>query len=224
MHRGIPTYFARGLARELTRGGSFLENSVFETVAFVRTSQATDVPDLQLHVLPWAYPSPNQDAPVRHKVDRRPALTILSTLIYPRSRGTIRLASADPGAAPLIDMNYLAEAGDRQVLLEGVEIIREIMRSAAFGGNVTSELHPGADIDSDAMKAELLNRATTVYHGVGTCRMGVDERAVVGPDLRVRGVEGLRVADASIMPSIIGGNTNAPSIMIGDKAAELVLQ
>jgi choline dehydrogenase len=224
VHRGIPTYFARGLIRELTRGGSFLENSVFETVAFVRTSLATDVPDLQIHVLPWAYPSPNQDAPVRHKVDRRPALTVMSTLIYPRSRGTVRLASKDPSSAPLIDMNYLAEPADRQVLLEGVDIIREIMASAAFGGSVTSELHPGASIDSEAMKAELLNRATTVYHGVGTCRMGVDGRAVVGPDLRVRGVDGLRVADASIMPTIIGGNTNAPSIMIGDKAAELILQ
>lgn len=223
VHRGIPTYFARGLARELTVGGSFLENSVFETVAFVRTSLATDVPDLQIHVLPWAYPSPNQDAPIRHKVDRRRALTVMSTLIYPRSRGTVRLASSDPAAAPLIDMNYLAEAGDRQVLLEGVEIIREIMESAAFGGNVTSELHPGKAIDSEAMKSEVLNRATTVYHGVGTCRMGVDDRAVVGPDLRVRGIDGLRVADASIMPSIIGGNTNAPSIMIGDRCAELVL-
>ena len=223
LHRGIPTYFARGLAKELTRGGSFLENTVFETVGFVRTSLATDVPDLQIHVLPWAYPSPNQDAPIRHTVDRRRALTVMSTLIYPRSRGTVRLASNDPSAAPLIDMNYLAEAGDRQVLLEGVEIIREIMQSAAFGGNVTAELHPGAAINSEAMKTEVLNRATTVYHGVGTCRMGVDERAVVGPDLRVRGIDGLRVADASIMPSIIGGNTNAPSIMIGDKCAELVL-
>ena len=102
-------------------------------------------------------------------------------------------------------------------------MIREIMQSAAFGGNVTAELHPGPAIDSEALKAEVLNRATTVYHGVGTCRMGVDERAVVGPDLKVRGIEGLRVADASIMPSIIGGNTNAPSIMIGDKCAELVL-
>ena len=223
VHRGIPTYFARGLARELTVGGSFLENTVFETVAFLRTSLATNVPDLQIHVLPWAYPSPNQDAPIRHKVDRRRALTVMSTLIYPRSRGTVRLASSDPSAAPLIDMNYLAEAGDRQVLVEGVEMIREIMKSAAFGGNVTSELHPGAAIDSEAMKSEVLNRATTVYHGVGTCRMGVDDRAVVGPDLRVRGIDGLRVADASIMPSIIGGNTNAPSIMIGDKCAELVL-
>lgn len=223
LHRGRASYFARGLAKELTRGGSFLENSVFETVAFARTSLATDVPDLQIHVLPWAYPSPNQDAPIRHNVDPRAALTVMSTLIYPRSRGTLRLASADPSKAPLIDMNYLAEAGDRQVLLEGVAMIREIMKSAALGDNVKSELHPGKNVDAEAMKSELLNRATSVYHGVGTCRMGVDERAVVGPDLKVRGVEGLRVADASIMPSIIGGNTNAPSIMIGDMCAELVL-
>lgn len=222
-HRGTPAYFARGLARELTRGGSFLANSVFETTAFLRTSLATDVPDLQLLALPWAYPAPNQDAPVRHDVDRRTALTVMSTLIYPHSRGTVRLASADPAAAPLIDMNYLADPRDRQVLFEGIEMIREIMRSAAFGGNVTAELEPGPAYDGDSLKTEILNRATTVYHGVGTCRMGVDERAVVGPDLRVRGVEGLRVADASIMPNIIGGNTNAPSIMIGDKAASLIL-
>jgi choline dehydrogenase len=223
IHRGIPTYFARALARELLRGGSFLANSVFETVAFVRTSQATDVPDLQIHVLPWAYPSPNQDAPIRHKVDRHPAMTVMSTLIYPKSRGAVRLASADPKAAPVIDFNYLAEESDRRLLLEGVEIIRDIMRSSAFGGTVKSELHPGTQYDAAGMEKELLNRATTVYHGVGSCRMGVDERAVVGPDLKVRGVEGLRVADASIMPSIIGGNTNAPSIMIGDKCADLVL-
>ncbi len=224
VHRGVPSYFFRGLAKELTRGGSFLENSVFETVGFVRTSLATNVPDLQIHVLPWAYPSPNQDAPVRHEVDRRRALTVMSTLIYPRSRGTVRLASPDASAAPLIDMHYLEDPADAQVLCEGVEMIREIMKSAAFGGNVESELHPGTLYNASDMKAEVLNRATTVYHGVGTCRMGVDERAVVGPDLKVRGVEGLRVADASIMPSIIGGNTNAPSIMIGDKAAELILQ
>jgi choline dehydrogenase len=223
LHRGIPTYFARGVAKEFTRGGSFLATTVFETAGFVRTSQATDVPDLQIHVLPWAYPSPNQDAPVRHKVDRHPALTVMSTLIYPKSRGTLRLASADPKAAPLIDFNYLAEESDRRVLLEGIDMIREVMRAPAIKGSVKRELHPGPGIDSEKMKSELLNRATTVYHGVGSCRMGVDERAVVGPDLRVRGIDGLRVADASIMPSIIGGNTNAPSIMIGDKAAEIIL-
>jgi len=223
VHRGTPGYFARGIAKETLRGGSFLENSVFETVAFVRTSLAADVPDLQIHVLPWAYPSPNQDAPIRHDVDKRSALTVMSTLIYPRSRGTLRLATAHAKDAPLIDMNYLADDSDRQVLVEGVEMIREIMASPLFGGNVKSELHPGTQYDSAALQDEVRQRATSVYHGVGTCRMGVDELAVVGPDLKVRGVEGLRVADASIMPSIIGGNTNAPSIMIGDKAAELVL-
>jgi choline dehydrogenase len=91
-------------------------------------------------------------------------------------------------------------------------------------GHVKSEIHPGAAIDMAAMRSEITNRATSIYHGVGTCRMGVDERAVVDPRLRVIGVDGLRVADASIMPSIIGGNTNAPSVMIGDKAADLILE
>ena len=96
-NKGSAPYFARGLARELLRPGTtFLANSVFEAVAFLKTSQAGAVPDLQLHLLPWAYVSPNQDAPIRHDVDKRPALTVLSTLIYPKSRGTLRLASADP--------------------------------------------------------------------------------------------------------------------------------
>ncbi|BBH18481.1 choline dehydrogenase [Nocardioides baekrokdamisoli] len=222
-HHGTPAYFARGLLREVTRGGSFLENTVFETVGFVRTSLATNVPDLQLHVLPWAYPSPNQDAPIRHEVDKRAALTVMSSLIYPKSRGTLRLASADPTAAPLIDFNYLSEPDDHKVLLEGVAMIRDIMTNPLLGGRVKSEIHPGVALDAEKMKSEVTNRATSIYHAVGSCRMGVDERAVVGPDLRVRGIEGLRVADASIMPSIIGGNTNAPSVMIGEKAAELVL-
>ena len=109
--RGNAFFFAKGLVKEVTRGGTFLANSVFESVGFVRTSQATDVPDLQLHLLPWSYVSPNQDAPIRHDVDPRPSITILATLIYPKSRGTLRLASADPTTAPLIDFNYLAEPG-----------------------------------------------------------------------------------------------------------------
>ena len=222
-HRGTPGHFASGLLKELTVGHSFLENTVFEAVGFVRTSLATDVPDMQFHVLPWAYASPNQDPPGRLEVDKRPSVTVFSTLIYPRSRGTLRLRSADPFAEPLIDFNYLAEEHDRKVLLEGIEMIRAVMASPAMGNRVAFELHPGSHITGETLKSELLNRATSVYHGVGSCRMGVDDRAVVGPDLRVRGIEGLRVADASIMPSIIGGNTNAPSIMIGDQAAELIL-
>src|SRR3954469_12378564 len=222
--RGNAWFFAKGVAKELLRPGkTFLANSVFESVGFVRTSQATDVPDLQLHLLPWSYVSPNQDEPIRHKVDPRTSLTVLVTLIYPKSRGTLRLASADPTAAPLIDFQYLADRADLEVLAEGSEMVREIMGGAAFGGSIKEEIHPGKDLTGSALRDAILNRATSVYHGVGTCRMGVDELAVVGPDLKVRGVEGLRVADASIMPSITGCNTNAPAIMIGEKAADLIL-
>ncbi|EME52232.1 GMC family oxidoreductase [Amycolatopsis decaplanina] len=223
-NKGTPPYFARGLVSELMRPGTtFLANSVFEAVAFLKTSQAAEVPDLQLHLLPWAYVTPNQDAPIRHDVDKRPALTVLTTLIYPKSRGTLRLASADPTAAPLIDFQYLSDPADLEVLGEGSEMVREIFASGAFNGSIKEELHPGKALRGQELRDAILNRATSVYHGVGTCRMGVDELAVVGPDLKVRGVEGLRVCDASIMPSITGGNTNAPAIMIGEMGARLVL-
>jgi choline dehydrogenase len=223
-YRGNPWTFAKGVLRDVSGRGSFLDNSVFESVGFVRTSQATDVPDLQLHALPWTYPSPNQDEPVRHMPDARPGLTVFSTLIYPRSRGSVRLASADPFAAPVIDYRYFTDPHDVEVLAEGTEMIREIMASAAFGGAVREEIHPGPSVpNGQELRRALKERSTSVYHGVGTCRMGVDERAVVGPDLTVRGIEGLRVADASIMPSITGGNTNAPCYMIGERATDFIL-
>ncbi|MBC9734835.1 GMC family oxidoreductase [Nocardioides marmotae] len=222
--RGNAFFFAKGVAKEVARPGStFLANSVFEILAFLKSSQATNVPDLQLHLLPWSYVTPNQDEPIRHEVSPLPALTVLTTLIYPRSRGTLRLASADPTAAPLIDPQYLAESADLDLLTEGSETVREIMGASAFGGAIKDEIHPGRNLRGSELRQAILNRATSVYHGVGTCRMGVDELAVVTPDLKVRGVEGLRVADASIMPSITGGNTNAPAIMIGERGADLVL-
>jgi choline dehydrogenase-like flavoprotein len=220
-----PAYFGRAFVRENFRAGTtWLARSVFEVVAFVRTPYATAVPDLQLHVLPWSYPSPNQDAPIRHKPDPRRSLTIMSTLIYPQSRGTFRLASADPTAAPLIDPNYLDEQADIDVLVSGMELIRETMAAKSMFGGVEVEIAPGPAYATRAdLAKEVLNRATTVYHPVGTCRMGVDDRAVVDPQLRVRGIAGLRVADASIMPSIVGGNTNAASMMIGEHAATMML-
>ncbi|TMR02666.1 FAD-binding protein [Actinomadura soli] len=224
-HRGTAPYFASGVVREWTKGGTWVARSVFEAVGFVRTGQAGDIPDLQLHALPWSYPFPNQDAPVRHKVDKRSALTIMPTLIYPKSRGTLRLASADPSAAPLIDPAYLTDPDDARLLLDGIELVRDVMANKTIAGDVKEELSPGPGFpDRAALAKELPNRATTVYHPVGTCRMGADERAVVDPELRVRGIEGLRVADASIMPSITGGNTNAPSMMIGEHAAKLILR
>jgi choline dehydrogenase len=225
LRKPSPAYFARAFLRENLRTNStWLARSVFEVVAFVRTQHAAEIPDLQLHVLPWSYPSPNQDAPIRHKPDPRQALTIMSTLIYPKSRGTFRLTSADPMTAPAIDPNYLDEQADIDVLVSGMELIRETMASNAICDGVQVEVSPGPQYATRAdLAKEVLNRATTVYHPVGTCRMGVDERAVVDPQLRVRGIEGLRVADASIMPSIVGGNTNAASMMIGEHAASMML-
>jgi choline dehydrogenase len=225
MRKPSPLYFGRAFMRETFRNDStWLARSVFEVVAFVRTQHAAEVPDLQLHVLPWSYPSPNQDAAIRHKPDPRQALTIMSTLIYPKSRGTFRLTSADPTAAPSIDPNYLDEQADIDLLVSGMELIRETMANTAICDGVQVEIAPGPQYATRGdLAKEVLNRATTVYHPVGTCRMGVDERAVVDPQLRVRGVDGLRVADASIMPSIVGGNTNAASMMIGEHAAAIML-
>jgi choline dehydrogenase-like flavoprotein len=224
-NRSSASYFAKGVLQEYTRGNTWVGQTVFEVCGFVRSSMAGDVPDIQIHALPWGYPGPNQDAPIRHEVLPDPALTVFSTLIYPRSRGTIRLASADPTAAPLIDPRFLSEPEDARTLVEGIQLIREAMRQPGIKGAVLKERMPGAEYADDAtLLEEIKNRATTVYHPVGSCRMGNDERAVVDPELKVRGIDGLRVADASIMPSITGGNTNAPAMMIGERCAELMLQ
>jgi choline dehydrogenase-like flavoprotein len=222
-HRGTATHFLGGMLKEFTFGGTWFGQTVFEVMAFLNAGLGSDVPDLQVHSLPWAYPAPNQDAPGRPKVDKRPAITVQPTMIYPKSRGTLRLKSGDPNDAPIIDPAYLTNSADVDLLMRGIEITREFMANAAVTSELKGELHPGADFsDSAAMRKELPNRVCTVYHPVGTCRMGTDERAVVDPQLRVRGIEGLRVADASIMPTITGGNTNAPCIMIGEKAADLL--
>jgi choline dehydrogenase len=222
-NRGTTPYFVGGVLKEAIRGDSWMGRTVFEVVGFVRSSHAGQVPDLQVHVLPWSYPFPNQDSPERHKVDKRSALTIMPTLIYPKSRGTLRLASADPSAAPVIDPAYLTEPDDTRLLLDGMELIRATMASSPIAGQISLELSPGSAYpDRAALARELPNRATSVYHAVGTCRMGTDERAVVDPALRVRGIDGLRVADASIIPAIPGGNTNAPAMMIGEHCASLM--
>jgi len=224
-NRSSAGYFARAFLRESLRNNStWLARTVFEVVAFLRTPYAAGAPDLQLHVLPWGYPGPNQDAPIRHVPDPRVALTVLVTMIYPHSRGTLRLASADPAAAPAIDPNYLAEQHDLDTLVHGMELTREVMAAKSISGLVDAEISPGTQYPGRTdLAKEVPNRATTVYHPVGTCRMGVDDRAVVDPALRVRGVDGLRVADASIMPNIVGGNTNASTMMIGEHAASIIL-
>jgi choline dehydrogenase-like flavoprotein len=222
-NRGTAPYFFGGILKEAIRGDTWMGRTVFEAVGFVRSSRAHDIPDIQVHALPWSYPFPNQDSPARQKVDKRCALTIMPTLIYPKSRGTLRLASADPETSPVIDPGYLTEPDDARVLLDGIELIRTVMADKLISGQISLELNPGPGFpDRAALASELPNRATSVYHAVGTCRMGTDERAVVDPQLRVRGIESLRVADCSIMPAITGGNTNAPAMMIGEHAAALL--
>ena len=225
-NRGTTPYFFGGILSEAIRGDTWMGRTVFEAVGFVRSPQASgsgSIPDIQVHALPWSYPFPNQDSPARQKVDKRSALTIMPTLIYPKSRGTLRLANADPAAAPVIDPGYLTEPDDSRLLLDGIELIREVMASQIIAGQVSLELNPGPGFpDRAALARELPHRATSVYHAVGTCRMGADDRAVVDPALRVRGIDGLRVADASVMPSITGGNTNAPAMMIGEHCATLM--
>jgi choline dehydrogenase-like flavoprotein len=146
-------------------------------------------------------------------------------LLRPRSRGALTLASADPMAPPRIDPNFLAERDDVQRLVRGFKLMRNILEQPALAGLRGRELASSAQARDDAsIESFIRDHADTIYHPVGTCRMGSGPMDVVDAQLRVRGIEGLRVVDASVMPSIVGGNTNAPVIMIGEKAAELVRQ
>ena len=145
------------------------------------------------------------------------------TLLLPESRGRVRLRSPDPRESPLIEPNYLASEADLETLMSGFKIMRPLANTKAFAPFVGKEIEPGPQVKTDEdIRAFIRNRAESLYHPVGSCKMGVDPMAVVDPRLRVHGVQGLRVADASIMPIIPNGNTNAPCIMIGEKAVDLI--
>lgn len=145
------------------------------------------------------------------------------TQMRPESRGELRLASADPDAKPLIRMNYLADPRDRDALRAGVRHLREIFRQPAFDPYRGPELSPGPALETDAaLDAWIARTADTVHHAVGSCKMGTDLMAVVDDRLKVRGIKGLRVADASIMPRITSGNTAAPSMLIGQRCADFI--
>jgi choline dehydrogenase len=145
--------------------------------------------------------------------------------LRPESRGSIRIRSADPAAPPEIRINYLASEVDRTTNVEGLKILRKILRAPALAPYVVEEVDPGGKVTSDeALLAYCRVRGTTIYHPTSTCRMGNDPLAVVDQRLRVRGTEGLRVVDASVMPDLVSGNTNAPVIMIAEKASEMILR
>jgi choline dehydrogenase len=148
---------------------------------------------------------------------------ISSVGLYPKSRGRVRLASADPAAPPRVAANFLSDPADLQPLLFGLKLARRLFAAEPFRQYAAHEVAPGPQVTDDAGLTAYVRRiAASVHHPVGTCRMGVDEQAVVDPELRVRGVARLRVADASICPHVVGGNTNAGVVMIAEKAADLI--
>lgn len=194
-------------------------SNIAEAGAFACSSRATrDRPDIQMHFVPAQLDD--------HGRNRLPGhgFTLHACYLHPRSRGEIRLRSARPDDPPLIFANYLRESHDLQVMLEAVRLSQQLLRSAPFDELRGEGVFPGITDGSDAeLTAFIRHKAETVYHPVGTCRMGRTPSAVVDDALCVRGVTGLRVIDASVMPKIVSGNTNAPTIMIAEKAASLIL-
>jgi choline dehydrogenase len=194
-----------------------LTSNVAEAGIFKRTRPGLDVPDLQLIFGPAYYVNHGFDTRKEHCFGFGP------TLITPQSRGEITLWPANPLTAPVIRANYLSTEADLRVIVEGVKLCREIAHTKSFAAYRGSEVLPGTAVSSDQALAEFVREnLQTLYHPVGTCKMGHDDMAVVDSQLRVRGIDGLRVADASIMPRIIAGNTNAPTVMIAEKAADLI--
>ena len=184
---------------------------------FARVLPGSETPDVQYHFLPF---SADKGMQVLHDF---PGLTISACQLRPESRGRISLASPDPLVPARIEANYLATETDRRCMVEGVKLGRRLAATRALGAHVEAEVIPGAAEASDAaLLAFIRATGTTIYHPSGTCRMGGDPASVVDPELRVRGIEGLRVADAAVMPTVVSGNTNAPAIMIGEKCADLV--
>ncbi len=186
---------------------------------FAYSSDREATPDLQYHVQPLSLDAFDQPL---HPFD---AFTASVCNLRPRSRGTVRLRGPDAETAPAIQPNYLNDPADQEVALAAIALTRRICAAPALAAFHPREFRPGAEIASrEDLLAAIGRIATTIFHPVGTCRMGGDELSVVDPALKVRGVSGLRVADASIMPTITSGNTNAPTVMIAEKAAEMMLE
>lgn len=207
---------AKAIIEHRRRRTGIMTTPYAESGGFWRVMPDAPAPDVQWHFVPGMLEDHGRTKVKGH------GFSLHACVLRPESRGTVRLASRDAGAAPVIDPNFLADDRDMAVLREGVRLSHRIVSSPALAGYDPKDRYP-IDLNDDAQLDDLIrSRADTVYHPVGTCRMGSDAASVVDPALKARGVEGLWVADASIMPRLVSGNTNAPSIMIGERCADFV--
>ncbi len=194
-------------------------SSLFETGGFWYADEDARSPDLQFHL--------GLGTGIEHGVVSMPqgGITLNSCYLRPRSRGSVRLESADPAKAPLIDPNYLSDPMDREMTIRGLKLTQDILAQSAMSNFILAERLPGPDVKTDEDYFNFIcEHSKTSHHCAGTCRMGVDDSAVVDPRLRFNGIEGLRVVDNAIMPTVISSNTNAAAIMIGEKAADMIKQ
>jgi choline dehydrogenase len=195
-----------------------LTSNLAEAGLFTRSTPELAEPDLQYHFLPVKF---WKQAEVDPDVD---AFTAAVVLVRVHSRGSVRLRSADPSWAPAIDAGYLTDERDLDALVVGVEKAREIASGGPLAAVLADEWSPGGSVHGrEALRESVRNTLESLYHPTSSCRMGTDEQAVVDSELRVRGIDGLRVVDASVMPTLVRGNTNAPTIMIAERAADLIL-
>ena len=184
-----------------------------------RSDDSVATPDLEYHVQPLSTDK------LGDPLHRFPAVTVSVCNLRPQSRGTCHIRSRDPADQPAIRPNYLSAPRDRDVALKAVHQVRRLTAARALSRYTPTEMLPGPKVATDAeLLAAIGNIATTIFHPVGTCRMGNDDRAVVDSSLRLRGIDGVRIVDASIMPDIVSGNTASPVVMIAEKAADLLLQ
>jgi choline dehydrogenase len=212
-----PLRGARSVLQYALFGTGVLANTPFSTGGFFRSHDDLEVPDMQLGLAIGLFPPPGKRLP------QMEGFTITVRQGRPGSRGAVRLRSADPAAPPVIEPGYFTDPGDLPTLIRGIRRIRQVLEQQPIRALIDEELVPGpAAADDKSLIASIREWSNTTHHWIGTCRMGADDGAVVDPRLRVRGVDGLRVADASIMPTHINGNTNAAAIMIGEKAAAMM--
>ena len=218
------TRFVGEALKYLFQRKGLLTLSVAHIAVFCKSRPDLASPDIQFHILPATMDAKKLVEEQKFELEGAPGLTIAPCQVRPESRGTIHIKSADPTAYPSIAPNYLSDPLDQEVAVASLRWTRKIATQPALARWIEHEMLPGQDATTDEQLLDFARMAgTTIYHPVGTCQMGHGPEAVVDPQLRVYGVEGLRVVDASVMPRLVSGNTNAPTIMIAEKAADLIL-